>query len=284
MGRHYKFPQAPRERVVALTGRLPFPAVAPLTALAVRSKALELHLRPAPATIAASLARLSDSLADPAWTAGAGFTGLADELEPYLDDKAPDDKSEEIAKVRAEFAVYARLADRIGRIEAIGRDGFVGLLRDTHRRLGTGISTLRQRPVGITPDAAGNRVLFPHHSQCPALLGDLSDFLGRHIADYPALCATVTYGALIHCHPFNDGNGRTARTLYNLVLAAGTGSRHFVPVHLIAAHHRAAFLIKLRRAVYGGDWIGLQAFFTDAGRLSIALQLPDETASDGSTC
>ena len=277
MGQHYKFPQAPKNLVVRLAGRLPFPAAAPLTPLTLRSKALELNLPAAPPTTAASLARISGTLAAPAWRAGDSYPGLRDELEAYLDDKAPDDMGEEIAKVRAEYAVYSRLAGRIGGIETMDRDGFVGLLRDTHRRLGTGISSLRERPVGITPDAAGNRVVFPHHSQCPGLLGDLHDFLVRHLALYPALCATVTYAALIHCHAFNDGNGRTARTLYNLVLSAGTGTRHFVPIHLIAAHHRAGFLIKLRRAIYGGDWIGLQAFFTDTGRLSIRLQHEQDT-------
>lgn len=272
MGAHPNFPQAARGRTIRLTGALAFPAIAPLAPLIVRSKALELILREAPATTAASLARLSAALADPAWRAGADFPGLCDELDPYLGDKASDSKAEEIAKARTEFAVYSRMIARMPAPGALDAAGFVDLLRDTHRRLGTGISTLRDRAVRIRPDAAGNQVLFPHFSQCPALLANLHGFLDRHHACYPVLCATVTYAALIHAHPFNDGNGRTARTMYNLVLAAGTGSRHFVPVHLIAADHPGSLLIKLRRALYGGDWSGLQALFADAGRLSIRLQ------------
>jgi fido (protein-threonine AMPylation protein) len=82
----------------------------------------------------------------------------------------------------------------------------------------------------------------------------------------------TAYAAIIHAHPFADGNGRTARTVYNLLLAKETGSRHFVPIQLICSRTQASFLIKLRRALYGGNWAGLQAFFADATRLSHRLQ------------
>jgi len=275
IGRHANFPQAPRDRTVALTGRLAFPSVDPLAPLTVRSKALERALRQAPPSSAASLARLGDALAKPAWSA-ADYPGLHDELAPYLDERGPDDMPGENAKDRTEFAVYSRMIDRMPAGHALDPGSFVNLIVETHRRLGTGISRLRDRAVGIRPDAAGNRVVFPHQDQCPALLDDLHYFLSRRMADCPGLCATVVYAALIHAHPFNDGNGRTARTLYNLVLSAGTGARHFVPIHLIAAHHRGSFLIKLRRALYQGDWNGLQGFFCDAGRLSQKLQYVGE--------
>ena len=266
------FPQAPRGRIVSLTGRLQLPPIAPFTPLAMRGKALELKLRHAPVSSPASVARFNRALADAGWSAGPGYPDLHDELEPYLDDRAPDDKAEEIAKVRTEFAVYSRIVDRMPAPDAMDLGAFVALLLDTHRRLGTGINGLRTRGVAVRPDAAGNRVIFPDHRQCPALLADLHAFLCDHSARHPALCATATYAALIHAHPFNDGNGRTARTLYNLVLSAATGARHFVPIHLIAAHHRGSFLIKLRRALYQGDWNGLQGFFCDAGELSRQLQ------------
>jgi hypothetical protein len=282
MGVHPNFPQAARGRTIALTGALGYPAIEPFAPLTVRSKALELILRQAPPSTAASLARLSAALADPGWHAGPDFPGLCDELDPYLGDKSSENKADEVAKARTEFAVYSRMIARMPAPGSLGAGGFVDLLCDTHRRLGTGISTLRDRAVRIRPDAAGNQVLFPHFSQCPGLLAHLHGFLDRHLAHYPALCATVTYAALIHAHPFNDGNGRTARTMYNLVLFAGTGTRHFVPVHLIAADHPGSLLIKLRRALYDGDWSGLQAFFADAGRLSIRLQRnePGEAAPE----
>jgi hypothetical protein len=271
-GRRLALPQVPRRRVVALTGPLALPPVEPLAPLTVAARLLDVRLAGAPASTSASLERLCAIVCDPGWAAEPGHAGLSDELEPYLDEPAPERRSDEIPKLRVEFAAYSRLAGRHSAFGEMDGAAFVRLLLDVHRRLGTGQNALRDRPVGLRPDSAGNKVVFPDQRLCPALLAALHEFLRRHAAAHPALSATVAYTAVLHAHPFNDGNGRTARTLYNLVLAAGAGTRHFVPIRLIAATHRAAFLIKLRRALYGGDWSGLQAFFNDAFRLSVGLQ------------
>jgi hypothetical protein len=259
--------------VVALTGLLAFPPVEPLAPLTIQSKLLEVQLRRAPASTTASIDRICAVVSDPRWTAGESCPGLRDELEPYFLDRGPVDGSGAIGKVRVEFAAYCRLAGGFPAFSDMENAEFIRLLRDLHRRLGTGHNALRNGPVGIRPDAAGNTVIFPDHRRCAALLAALHEFLRRHAATHPALCATIAYAAIVHAHPFNDGNGRTARTLYNLVVANGPAKRHFVPIELIAAAHRGSFLIKLKRALYGGDWIGLQAFFTDAFHLSSRLQM-----------
>lgn len=269
---HTNFPQAPRNRTVALSGPLRFPSITPLAALTVRSKALEFGLRDMPPSSPASLAQLCEALSAPTWQDDGAYPGLRDELEAYLDEPSRPDRSTEAAKIRAEFAVYARVMERLPEVAAIDCDTFTALVVEIHRRLGAGRNSLRTGPVRIRSDAGGNTVLFPDHRLCPTLLGNLHGFLVQNLDAAPALCATASYAAIIHAHPFNDGNGRTARTLYNLILAAGTGTRHFVPIQLIAALHRGSLLIKLRRALYGGDWEGLQAFFADAVRLSIRHQ------------
>ena len=60
---------------------------------------------------------------------------------------------------------------------------------------------------------------FPTPAEVPALMGDFSAWLAD-AADTPAT-AFMAHRRLVEIHPFNDGNGRTARLLMNLVLLRG---------------------------------------------------------------
>ena len=82
------------------------------------------------------------------------------------------------------------------------------------------------------PDAAGRyanqgryvetdsgRHHFPSPAQVPALMGDFAQWLGAAAATPET--AFAAHRRLVEIHPFNDGNGRTARLLMNLVLFRG---------------------------------------------------------------
>jgi Fic family protein len=63
------------------------------------------------------------------------------------------------------------------------------------------------------------RFSFPSPVEVPALMRDFSDWL-RSAPDTPATAFTA-HLRLVDIHPFNDGNGRSARLLMNLVLIRG---------------------------------------------------------------
>ena len=63
------------------------------------------------------------------------------------------------------------------------------------------------------------RYSFPSPAEIPALMGDFAGWLGT-AAHTPATAFTA-HRRLVDIHPFNDGNGRTARLLMNLVLIRG---------------------------------------------------------------
>ena len=65
---------------------------------------------------------------------------------------------------------------------------------------------------------AGRRT-FPSPAEVPALMGDFSAWL----AAIPATPETAfaAHRRLVDIHPFDDGNGRTARLLMNLILIRG---------------------------------------------------------------
>jgi Fic family protein len=63
------------------------------------------------------------------------------------------------------------------------------------------------------------RHAFPSPAEVPALMGDFAGWLAS-APDTPATAFTA-HRRLVEIHPFNDGNGRTARLLMNLVLLRG---------------------------------------------------------------
>ena len=60
---------------------------------------------------------------------------------------------------------------------------------------------------------------FPSPAEIPALMGDLAVWL-RTVSNTPETAFTA-HRRLVDIHPFNDGNGRTARLLMNLILIRG---------------------------------------------------------------
>jgi Fic family protein len=63
------------------------------------------------------------------------------------------------------------------------------------------------------------RHTFPSPTEVPALMGDLARWLGG-APDTPET-AFPAHRRLVDIHPFNDGNGRTARLLMNRILIRG---------------------------------------------------------------
>jgi Fic family protein len=91
------------------------------------------------------------------------------------------------------------------------------------------------------------RHAFPSPAEVPALMGDFSAWLGAAPAN-PAT-AFAAHRRLADIHPFNDGNGRTARLLMNLILIRGG-----YPPIAVRPEDRLAYLQALQRAQAGqGD-------------------------------
>lgn len=88
---------------------------------------------------------------------------------------------------------------------------------------------------------------FPSPAKVPALMGDFARWLGA-APDTPETAFTA-HRRLVDIHPFNDGNGRTARLLMNLILIRGG----YPPV-AVRPEDRPAYIKALQQAQTGqGD-------------------------------
>lgn len=88
------------------------------------------------------------------------------------------------------------------------------------------------------------RHVFPSPAEIPALMGDLAACL-REAPATPET-AFAAHRRLVDIHPFNDGNGRTARLLMNLILIRGG----YPPV-AVRPEDRLAYIRALQEAQAG---------------------------------
>jgi Fic family protein len=119
-------------------------------------------------------------------------------------------------------------------LEAIDHYAAIRYVRELARR-GTPLTEMDIRGLHrlvvfrSRPDIAGSyadqgryvltdtgRHAFPSPAEVPALMGDFAMWL-RNVPDTPET-AVKAHRDLVDIHPFNDGNGRTARLLMNLIL------------------------------------------------------------------
>src|SRR5579863_8655693 len=85
---------------------------------------------------------------------------------------------------------------------------------------------------------------FPSPAEIPALMGDFAKWLGA--APETPEAAFTAHRRLVDIHPFNDGNGRTARLLMNLVLIRGG-----YPPLAVRPEDRPAYIRSLQQAQAG---------------------------------
>ncbi len=147
------------------------------------------------------------------------------------------------------YAAIGYIRELAGRTTPIGETD----LRSLHR-----LVVLRSHPdIAGSYASQGRYVLtdtgrhgFPSPAEVPSLMGDFAAWLGSAAAT-PATAFTA-HRRLVEIHPFDDGNGRTARLLMNLVLL-----RAGYPPVSVRPEDRPAYIDALQRAQRGE---GAEAF------------------------
>lgn len=187
---------------------------------------------------------------------------LADELTPFL--HLRDDASGKIIdRSRKELEAFEWLSDRPGFSSSMSRSEFTEWVQTIHHAVTGRNSDLRRGGMRTRPDAHSNTIIFPPPQQIFHLLEELHRQVAAELPAKPALAAVAAYVGLIHCHPFLDGNGRTARVLFNLLLSRAAGRKMFIPLSHWSYLCGGSFVLKVRRAMYGGDWPAILMFLRD---------------------
>ena len=121
--------------------------------------------------------------------------------------------------------------------EAIGPDG-----RRTTRLITPG--EYKTTPNNVRT-STGETYHFTPPEQVKPAMSDLIDWYRNREAagEHPIITAATVHYRFVRIHPFDDGNGRMARLLMNLLLI-----RHGYTVAIVQSGHRARYLQELERA------------------------------------
>lgn len=152
-------------------------------------------------------------------------------------------------------------------------DNFPHIMRKLNFKLSPGRWGYRNGEISTSGDSQHNLVRFPS----AANIGNQMQLLQATVTNVdkrPAVfVAAMLLAILTNCHPFRDGNGRTARTLFNYALRSG-GMRNevYVPFYEIASRSRGGYLIALRQAETSNEWEPFFYFVCELLNIHSAIQ------------
>lgn len=147
-------------------------------------------------------------------------------------------------------------------VDAVTPDG-----RPTRRRIALGQYKTAPNHVRTT---TGEIHFYASPQETPALMGDLMAWYRKENQAgelHPLVLAATFHYRFVAIHPFDDGNGRMARLLTNLILM----QHHFVPV-IVPVEARGDYLLALEKAD-AGDLSDVVALIGQALIEALALTL-----------
>jgi hypothetical protein len=118
------------------------------------------------------------------------------------------------------------------------------------RLVSHGSGTFRKAEVFTQPDRDGARIKFIARDRVRGRIEEILRTINEpEYEQHTSLRATWVMLAFLNCHPYVDGNGRTSKYLFNLVLAkSGISSEYLLPLSAITLGSQGFFAICARRA------------------------------------
>jgi hypothetical protein len=168
--------------------------------------------------------------------------------EQAIDDALEQRRLAEIAvmhKVGPDLAEAIAARDATAFLAAVAETGFAF----------TGVRGWRKATARTAPDSSGYCVEFPPwhtiDARLAALLGQIC-CIGETSIPLAAMAGLVGF---THCHPFEDGNGRTARVLFNTILhLPHRPDQFYVPVGHAARQSQGGYILSVREAELTRNW------------------------------
>lgn len=124
-------------------------------------------------------------------------------------------------------------------------------------------TNFRDNQVSTSNDLKGDHWIFPSSIYIDEILNDLFIYLCNE--NYCTLVrAVVAHVVICLVHPFNNGNGRTGRIVFNSILVDDPNCLlpNYIPCSELFARSRLGYQVCLRSVHVLGDWKSIIEFFT----------------------
>ncbi|WP_084673707.1 Fic family protein [Sphingomonas sp. MM-1] len=139
--------------------------------------------------------------------------------------------------------------------------GILGALDATIELIAVSQKRMRSKEVGTNKDKFGNRGIYPPPHMIPSLIENLDRAIQECEDSSPLWAAILAFSGVNAIHPFEDGNGRAARILFNVIMLRNVKGCFYLPIIEIWEISRGGTLIKLRDALYNDNWKDLVEHF-----------------------
>lgn len=128
----------------------------------------------------------------------------------------------------------------------------------------TQTNTIRRRTGDVSTSIVnGSSVIFPPPEHIDSRLTQIFELVFCDTRDVPAsFRAALVLVATTNSHPYEDGNGRLSRCLFNVALRARAATP-FVPLNEFALRGRGALVLWQRQVELRSDWGGLAQYLTE---------------------
>lgn len=130
-----------------------------------------------------------------------------------------------------------------------------------------GVGMTRTQGVGLADHDGNMAVIFLSVEDLNMLdsqISAISEATGSTV-----LRAILIFFTIVHYHPYSDGNGRVARTMFNIILRrGGLSERQYLPLFDIMHRSRGKYEVALRYAEVFGNWVPLTRFMVSAFRIA----------------
>lgn len=140
-----------------------------------------------------------------------------------------------------------------------GFDAYLEVLMRIYAAATGRTPTYRTGSVGTPYDSRDVRVLYPRADTIADQVRRIFEYQ-KAMRQRPGIVAVVSLVAFLNVHPFADGNGRFARSVFNWVLREQAASDVYLPIREVALLSYSGYLLRVRQAEYFHEWQPLAEF------------------------
>ena len=200
-----------------------------------------------------------------------GLTAQGKPMRDHLDiaghDEAVKAMEEAVASNQALTQVFIRNLHQVLLKEPYENDAVTPDGRHVRRRIAIGAYKVQPNNVRTS---TGETYYFTPPDQVQSAMGDLVEWYRKSEdkGEHPVVIAATFHYRFVRIHPFDDGNGRMARLLMNMILI-----RHGYTVALIPTEEKDHYIGTLERADKSEDLAEFIAYIAACCRYALNLHL-----------